>query len=147
MKARPCWLYEPTTAATPSLTALRAQVAAPVAVLPSLQVITRSSCPARPPWLLVQRAYASAIAGMPGMLVALVSWGAQVITVMGSWNPRGPGESAAAGEEGRRGESRRGPGSEEGGKASPAVTGHGNAHFLFAGNTGVSVVQQSVTLR
>ncbi|GAA3541213.1 hypothetical protein GCM10022295_24100 [Streptomyces osmaniensis] len=38
--------------------------------------------PPRPPWALTQRAYACAKAGIPGLLVALVSCGAQVITVI-----------------------------------------------------------------
>lgn len=42
MKARPCWLYEPTTATAFSLMAFRAQSAAPFAVFFSLQVSTRS---------------------------------------------------------------------------------------------------------
>ncbi|GGN61363.1 hypothetical protein GCM10011579_027600 [Streptomyces albiflavescens] len=37
-----------------------------------------------PPWLLTQRAYALAIAGMPGLFVAAVFSGAQVMTVTGS---------------------------------------------------------------
>ncbi|GHF90379.1 hypothetical protein GCM10017667_19340 [Streptomyces filamentosus] len=40
-----------------------------------------------PPWAFTQRAYAWAIAGMPGMLVARVWSGAQVITVTGSLEP------------------------------------------------------------
>lgn len=90
MKARPFWLYEPTTATAPSRTALRAQAAAPAEVFCSLQVRTRSSCPSRPPSLLTQRAKAWAIAGMPGMLVARVWSGAQVMTVTGSLEPPWP---------------------------------------------------------
>ncbi|GGT36361.1 hypothetical protein GCM10014713_32530 [Streptomyces purpureus] len=40
-----------------------------------------------PPLALTQRAYAWAMAGIPGILVALVPSGAQVITVTGSLEP------------------------------------------------------------
>ncbi|GAA3071615.1 hypothetical protein GCM10017562_43680 [Streptomyces roseofulvus] len=40
-----------------------------------------------PPWEFTQRAYVWAMAGMPGMLVARVWSGAQVITVTGSLEP------------------------------------------------------------
>ncbi|GAU64890.1 putative hypothetical protein [Streptomyces sp. NBRC 110611] len=40
---------------------------------------------------MTQRAYAWAMAGIPGILVALVSSGAQVITVTGSFSPDSPG--------------------------------------------------------
>lgn len=40
-----------------------------------------------PPDSLIQRPNASAMAGMPGMLVARVFSGAQVITVTGSLEP------------------------------------------------------------
>ncbi|GLX51385.1 hypothetical protein Shyhy01_43350 [Streptomyces hygroscopicus subsp. hygroscopicus] len=40
-----------------------------------------------PPWELIHLAYARAIAGMPGLLVAPVSCGAQVMTLTGSAAP------------------------------------------------------------
>ncbi|GGQ62152.1 hypothetical protein Saso_33570 [Streptomyces asoensis] len=46
--------------------------------------------PFRPPFALIQRAYALAKAGMPGLLVAEVPSGAQVITTIGS-SPEPPG--------------------------------------------------------
>lgn len=48
----------------------------------SLQVRTLSLRPLIPPCLLIHFAYAVAMAGMPGLLVALVSHGAQVMTVI-----------------------------------------------------------------
>lgn len=89
MKALPCWLYEPTTAVTFLSAARRAQSAAPAEVLCSLQVSTRSSWPLIPPAALTHRAYALAMAGMPGMFVALVPSGAHVMTVTGSLEPPG----------------------------------------------------------
>ncbi|CAM5715178.1 hypothetical protein SHIRM173S_10273 [Streptomyces hirsutus] len=87
-----CWLYEPTTATTPFLTAARAHREAATLSLRSLQVITSSSRPLMPPPAFTQRAYALAKAGIPGLLVALVFSGAQVMTVIGSsLSPPGPG--------------------------------------------------------
>lgn len=54
--ARPCLLYEPTTATTSSATACRAHFDAPIGLSASLQVSTRSSCPSIPPRSLIQRA-------------------------------------------------------------------------------------------
>lgn len=80
-KERPCWLYDPTTATTFSSAARRAHFAAVTVWLRSLQVRIFSSWPLMPPLALTQRAYALAMAGMPGLFVAAVFSGAQVMTV------------------------------------------------------------------
>lgn len=54
--ARPCRLYEPTTAATSASAARRAHFEAPAEVSCSLQVSTFSSWPSIPPFSLIQRA-------------------------------------------------------------------------------------------
>ncbi len=75
---------------TSSWTARCAQAAALTVSSWSLQVITLSSRPPMPPSALIQRAYAWAIAGMPGMSAVRVCCGAQVMTVTGP-SPEPPG--------------------------------------------------------
>src|SRR2546421_1295409 len=68
-----------------------AQFSACTLSLRSLQVSTCNGWPPKPPWALTIRENACAMAGIPGIFVALVFCGAQVMTTMGSRDADVPG--------------------------------------------------------